>query len=379
MKHKLGHKISFISEIVLKLNYNGYRFTPTQKDAVFNPVMAMYFLQRMDISGTVPDIKSLDPNLRLSDQLVMFLAKHPLANGIVAQLFGPDPVPLEGGICDSLRISDLVTITHDARFITSLMFYLGIITYAAAPTTPTSSTSAVTPALLTTTAAPAPFATTAAPAPFATTTAPMTTPPASIPLTTTPLAAPLATTPLTTTLVALNTSSASSLPIATANPTSTSTTTATPTTPTIILPNKEIRDDFIPCFQRFLSIEQASIQDLRRAVAALWVKDMQPLTEFISSHYLSKLHGNDVIHSDESSLKAAFMMAIILANEGSDVQSEVPTPHSWADMTYTEANDSHPIGKVYNSSYSPITSHTNSSWHCRGSAFFLYIEQSNHF
>jgi len=88
---------------------------------------------------------------------------------------------------------------------------------------------------------------------------------------------------------------------------------------------------------RFLQLENNSISQLCSAVGSLWATDIAPLARLVQHHYLNRLQGNDVVHSDESALKSAFIVAIgLAAANGGQQSSEVPTSHSWADCVYIE-------------------------------------------
>lgn len=70
----------FIEEVlkVMKDNYNGYMFTPTQSTPIFNTTLVIYFLNQYQRLKKIP-LDLIDPNVQPSESGLDIISKTSLA------------------------------------------------------------------------------------------------------------------------------------------------------------------------------------------------------------------------------------------------------------------------------------------------------------
>ena len=71
---------------VMKENYNGYMFNPTQKTPIFNTTLVVYFLRQYQRLKKLP-IDLIDSNVQPSESGLEIISKTSLSQEIIDQLY----------------------------------------------------------------------------------------------------------------------------------------------------------------------------------------------------------------------------------------------------------------------------------------------------
>ncbi len=110
--------------------YNGYRFCTGQKEPVYNPTNALYFLEHLCLEGRPPS-ELHDQNLRTDHGKLSFLARTSAGAGVIEQLTeGAENATIAiSRLKTSFSINDLTTRTSkDRAAVASLLYHMGLLT-----------------------------------------------------------------------------------------------------------------------------------------------------------------------------------------------------------------------------------------------------------
>ncbi len=118
---------------MMRVWYNGYRFSPRTDAVVYNPTNVLYFLKRLYLHGHPPE-KLHDKNLRTDQGKLAFLARTAAGSGVIEQLTegsGEIDVP---ELLDSFSLDDLTArMIKDPDAVASFLYYMGLLTLSDAP------------------------------------------------------------------------------------------------------------------------------------------------------------------------------------------------------------------------------------------------------
>ena len=112
---------------MMRTFYNGYRFGYGDKSLVYNPTLALYFLDNYQIDCAYPrDI--LDDNLAMDRNRIEYIARLPHGNELITRALDPSKPLLIDQLSKRFGVEDMLTAMKDQPFMASLMVYLGILT-----------------------------------------------------------------------------------------------------------------------------------------------------------------------------------------------------------------------------------------------------------
>ena len=108
--------------------YNGYSFAPGTPAEVYNPTLAIYFLELLQEDGTYPR-QMLDANLAADENKLRFLGREAGAGDVLAELVQTgEPLEVER-IEDHFTLSEMLTQTRQEKTVVgSFLFYFGMLT-----------------------------------------------------------------------------------------------------------------------------------------------------------------------------------------------------------------------------------------------------------
>ena len=109
--------------------YNGYAFGEEPTDLVYNPTLALYFLQHLAETCQMPR-ELLDSNLAMDRGKIAYIAGLPHGAPVIADTLNPDQPPTIARLAQRFGVEDVLTQVKDAPFMVSLLYYFGVLTLA---------------------------------------------------------------------------------------------------------------------------------------------------------------------------------------------------------------------------------------------------------
>ena len=107
--------------------YNGYRFSPLAEQRVYNPTMALYFLDHLQRYGQSPR-QLLDANLAADEDKLRFVSEIVAGRQSLLDRL-QDEKPLEiPQFAGRFKLSDIVERSGDQSFLASFLTYFGMLT-----------------------------------------------------------------------------------------------------------------------------------------------------------------------------------------------------------------------------------------------------------
>jgi hypothetical protein len=132
---QLGEDCQWSSETVtealatMRQFYNGYRFSEERQELLYNPTLALYFLQSVQ-RDCRPPVKMLDSNLAPDRRKLTYLSHLPHGEQILLTALGEHPPLSIPELADRFGIEELLKTSPDTSWMVSILYYLGILTLA---------------------------------------------------------------------------------------------------------------------------------------------------------------------------------------------------------------------------------------------------------
>ncbi|MDZ7622450.1 MAG: AAA family ATPase [Candidatus Competibacteraceae bacterium] len=115
-----------IMELVRRF-YNGYRFGESDNPQLYNPTLALYFLDYFSRYGRYPR-QMLDDNLAMDRNRIQYVARLPHGETLVnAALNDAEPLAV-AQLSNRFGVQDMLTAPKDPDFLASLLYYFGVLT-----------------------------------------------------------------------------------------------------------------------------------------------------------------------------------------------------------------------------------------------------------
>ncbi|MDY0361773.1 MAG: AAA family ATPase [Desulforegulaceae bacterium] len=115
---------------IMKTYYNGYLFTTESDEFIYNPTMCIYFFENFEENGKYPKLM-LDNNLSTDKAKLSYISKIPGGNELMVNLMEKEDNAVISNIVQGFGIDDMLKDTSkDKKFITSFLYYFGILTIA---------------------------------------------------------------------------------------------------------------------------------------------------------------------------------------------------------------------------------------------------------
>jgi len=113
----------------MRLYYNGYRFTDAPCELMYNPTLALYFLDHFQRLRQSPS-NMLDSNLAMDRGKLSYIAQLPGGPQVIVDALQNDASLSVPVLADRFGVEDLLTLRKDAVFMASLLYYFGVLTQA---------------------------------------------------------------------------------------------------------------------------------------------------------------------------------------------------------------------------------------------------------
>ncbi|MBF0232602.1 MAG: AAA family ATPase [Desulfamplus sp.] len=123
---------SKVSEAVdlMQTYYNGYRFSHTINEYIYNPTLCIYFWEQFQKSCQYPR-KMLDANLAADESKLEYIARLPRGRDLLMNLMEKDQDVVISEIQDRFGIQDMLSdSSQDHTFLVSFLYYFGVLTIA---------------------------------------------------------------------------------------------------------------------------------------------------------------------------------------------------------------------------------------------------------
>ncbi|MCD4764634.1 MAG: ATP-binding protein [Desulfobacterales bacterium] len=115
---------------LMQTYYNGYTFSHTTDESVYNPTLAIYFLKQFEKSCAYPR-EMLDTNLAVDDAKLEYIAQVPRGRDLLMKLMEKDQQVVASRISKRFGIKDMLTDkSRDHTFLVSFLYYFGVLTIA---------------------------------------------------------------------------------------------------------------------------------------------------------------------------------------------------------------------------------------------------------
>jgi len=115
---------------LMRTYYNGYTFSHTADESVYNPTLAIYFLEQFEKSCSYPR-EMLDTNLAVDDAKLEYIAQVPRGRDLLMNLMEKDQRVVASRISKRFGIKDMLTDkSRDNTFLVSFLYYFGVLTIA---------------------------------------------------------------------------------------------------------------------------------------------------------------------------------------------------------------------------------------------------------
>jgi len=112
---------------MMRTFYNGYRFSRRAKEPVYNPALALYFLEEFQRECRYPD-EILDSNLAIDRGKMHYISQLPKGRELIFDaLTEKKPVRVRR-LADRFGVEDMLHARKDTGFVASLLYYFGILT-----------------------------------------------------------------------------------------------------------------------------------------------------------------------------------------------------------------------------------------------------------
>jgi hypothetical protein len=111
----------------MRLYYNGYRFTEAPRELIYNPTLALYFLDHLQRLGQAPP-DMLDENLAMDRGKLSYVAGLPGGAEVIVKALEDDADLSVPQLAHRFGVEDVLTLQKDANFMTSLLYYFGALT-----------------------------------------------------------------------------------------------------------------------------------------------------------------------------------------------------------------------------------------------------------
>jgi hypothetical protein len=112
---------------MMRTFYNGYRFTYDAEQPVYNPTLALYFLQEFQERCRYPE-QMLDSNLAMDRSRLAYVARLPDGPQLILDAVNGEPPVSVMQLADRFGLADMLREDQDAAFTASLLYYLGVLT-----------------------------------------------------------------------------------------------------------------------------------------------------------------------------------------------------------------------------------------------------------
>jgi Predicted AAA-ATPase/PD-(D/E)XK nuclease superfamily len=115
---------------LMRTFYNGYRFSESLTPVVYNPTLALYFLEIFQETCQAPN-QMLDNNFAMDRSKLAYLTTLPQGAPLIMAALAQDPPVSLPQLEDRFGVAAMLNASlHNTKFLASLLYYLGVLTLA---------------------------------------------------------------------------------------------------------------------------------------------------------------------------------------------------------------------------------------------------------
>ena len=114
---------------VLQRFYNGYRFGESANPQLYNPTLALYFLDYYNRYGRYPQ-QMLDDNLAMDRNRIQYVARLPHGETLINRALNPAEPLTISQLVNRFGVQDMLTAPKKPDFLATLLYYFGVLTLA---------------------------------------------------------------------------------------------------------------------------------------------------------------------------------------------------------------------------------------------------------
>ncbi len=108
--------------------YNGYCFSETGGERLYNPTLSLYFLKALQTEGRYPQ-EMLDENLAMDRNKLAYIAQLPHGERVLIQALNGEEGVIIPRLARRFGVADVLDAVKDQPFMASLLYYFGILTF----------------------------------------------------------------------------------------------------------------------------------------------------------------------------------------------------------------------------------------------------------
>lgn len=112
---------------VMRAFYNGYSFNYNLPPTIYNPTLAIYFLQYLQTFGVYPR-EMLDSNLAMDQVKIQYISYLPNGEALIQTALQEQPPVVVDQLADRFGVEALLQAAQDTTFMTSLLYFFGVLT-----------------------------------------------------------------------------------------------------------------------------------------------------------------------------------------------------------------------------------------------------------
>lgn len=112
---------------VMRAFYNGYSFNYNLPPTIYNPTLAIYFLQYLQTFGVYPREMS-DSNLAMDQVKIQYISHLPNGEALIQAALQDQPPVVVDQLADRFGVETLLQAAQDTTFMTSLLYFFGVLT-----------------------------------------------------------------------------------------------------------------------------------------------------------------------------------------------------------------------------------------------------------
>ncbi len=113
---------------MMRIWYNGYRFSPEAESFVYNPTLCLYFLDYLEMDCKYPR-RMLDTNLATDDAKLDYIAQVSAGRQMLLELLREDRTVTVSGITDRFGIREMLAEEGgNDEFMAAFLYYFGVLT-----------------------------------------------------------------------------------------------------------------------------------------------------------------------------------------------------------------------------------------------------------
>jgi hypothetical protein len=112
---------------MMRVFYNGYRFTHDQEGLIYNPTLALYFLEHFANRCQYPQ-RLLDSNLAMDKSKITYISQLLHGEQVISKALNEEKPLAIPELADRFGVKDILYAVKDTSFMVSLLYYFGVLT-----------------------------------------------------------------------------------------------------------------------------------------------------------------------------------------------------------------------------------------------------------